>query len=283
MTAGAAADERDPKASPMLDAAWRARVRALAAREPLRPRVPLWWQLHAIGSVENDFLAQPALQALLPRRGLVAASDQGWHIDGAELSHNLAELADALRQAGLAGAWRDELLAVRDASQALLGVVERGVVRPLGIPTQAVHLVGLSPDGRHWVQQRANDKATDPGLWDTLMGGMAPASDTLEQALARETWEEAGLRMDQLGQLRRRGFFTTRGPSPDARHAGYVVERVDWWQCVLADGVTPVNQDGEVQQFALMTADEVRRRLLAGEFTLEATLALTGGDPPALQ
>ncbi|HSW20886.1 MAG TPA: NUDIX domain-containing protein [Ramlibacter sp.] len=268
--------------SPALDAAWLAGVRAQAAREPLRPRVPLRWQSHVIGSVENEFLAQPALRSALPRQGLVQCSDQGWHIEGAQLSDSLAVLANAMREAGLTGAWRNEQLAVRDASQALVGTVERGAVRPLGIATQAVHLVGLSPDGRHWVQQRAHDKATDPGLWDTLMGGMAPACDTPMQALARETWEEAGLRMDQLMQLRVGGSFTVRRPSQDARNAGYVVERVDWWRCVLADGVTPVNQDGEVQQFALMTSSELRRRLLAGEFTLEAMLALTDGDPPAL-
>jgi len=27
-----------------------------------------------------------------------------------------------------------------------------------------------------WVQQRALDKANDPGLWDTLMGGMVSAA-----------------------------------------------------------------------------------------------------------
>ena len=72
--------------------------------------------------------------------------------------------------------------------------MERAVVRPLGITTFAVHLLA-SPDGRHWVQQRSLTKPNDPGLWDTLMGGMIPASDSMAQALERETWEEAGLRL----------------------------------------------------------------------------------------
>ena len=33
------------------------------------------------------------------------------------------------------------------------------------------------------------------------MGGMVSAADDLPQALARETWEEAGLRLDQLQAL----------------------------------------------------------------------------------
>ena len=72
-----------------------------------------------------------------------------------------------------------------------IGQVERGAVRPLGIATQAVHLVGHAADGRIWVQQRALNKANDPGLWDTLMGGMVSAADTVATALVRETWEEA--------------------------------------------------------------------------------------------
>ena len=47
-----------------------------------------------------------------------------------------------MREAGVAHAWRDEQLAVTDAQGRTLGTVERAVVRPLGITTFAVHLVG---------------------------------------------------------------------------------------------------------------------------------------------
>ena len=33
-----------------------------------------------------------------------------------------------------------------------------------------MHLVGETSDGHFWVQQRALNKANDPGQWDTLMG-----------------------------------------------------------------------------------------------------------------
>ena len=76
-----------------------------------------------------------------------------------------------------------------------------------------MHLSGRSPDGRTWVQQRALDKANAPGLWDTLMGGMVSAQDTMDTALARETWEEAGLHLDALGAARRQ----LHRPPPDRR------------------------------------------------------------------
>lgn len=150
----------------------------------------------------------------------------------------------------------------------MLGTIERAVVRPLGIPTRAVHLVGWTPDGRQWVQQRSHAKADDPGMWDTLVGGMVPASDSLEEALARETWEGAGLRLNQVQALRHCGHVRTARPS--SVEGGYVQEIIDWYRCTIPAGTAPVNQDGEVQQFRALAPGELRDRLLAGDFTLEA-------------
>jgi 8-oxo-dGTP pyrophosphatase MutT (NUDIX family) len=208
--------------------------------------------------------------------GLVAETtrggEPGWEILG-DITASLHELAVALHAAGAAHVWRDEQLPVTDENGQRLGTVERAIVRPLGITTFAVHLVGMSPDGRHWVQQRSLTKPNDPGLWDTLMGGMVPATDSVAQALERETWEEAGLRLDQLAQVRRCGRIFIRRPSGE-QGAGYVVEYTDWYRCVVPHGVVPVNQDGEVAQFRLMDCDEIVARLERDEFTIEAALVL---------
>ena len=256
----------------VLDADWLAALQARANQPELRPRVPLWAGQARIGSVEPDLLPGIALpQGLVtPTHG---AGEPGWRITG-DLTANLHQLALALRDAGVAHAWRDEQLAVTDEQGNVLGTVERAVVRPLGITTFAVHLVGVAPDGRHWVQQRSLTKPNDPGLWDTLMGGMVPASDTVMQALERETWEEAGLRVEQVEGLRFGGRISTRRPTGDGR-AGYVVEHVDWYRCVVPDGVVPSNQDGEVAQFRLMPLAELRERLQRDEFTTEAALIVS--------
>lgn len=233
---------------------------------PRRPRQPLCWQGVAIGSVEPDLFARCGALPL-------ELVDGRWHVRGPGLSPALARIADALRAAGLAHVWRDELLGVRDDAGRLLGAVERGVVRPLGIATHAVHLLGFDGQGRHWVQQRALDKPNDPGLWDTMVGGMVPATDSLEAALERETWEEAGLRMEQLRDLRHRGHLLVQRPSPELAH-GYQVERLEWFTATLAAGVAPQNQDGEVLQFALLDRAALRARLDRGEFTLDAAALL---------
>jgi 8-oxo-dGTP pyrophosphatase MutT (NUDIX family) len=254
--------------------AWLAQLHAAARRPPTVPRAPLWWQQATIGSVvpvlAQDWSAETGLVHPVDRAG-----QPGFEVRG-DLTPSLAALADVLRTSGVAHAWRDEQLEVRDEAGQVLGSVERAVVRPLGIATRAVHLLGTTPSGDHWVQQRAHDKPNDPGLWDTLMGGMVPAGDTLHAALARETWEEAGLRLEQLDSIAHGGsVLTTRPTGPQG--IGYIVEHIDWYRCVLADGLVPENQDGEVEQFSLLHTEDLLAALLGGAFTLEAALVFADG------
>jgi len=144
-------------------------------------------------------------------------------------------------------------------------------VRPLGIATHAVHLVGQRADGRVWVQQRALDKATDPGLWDTLMGGLVSAHESIATTLERETWEEAGLRITELDAVRAFTRISVRRPVSD----GYMVEHIEVFEAVVPDALTPQNQDGEVERFDCITRHELHERLRSDTFTLEAALILT--------
>jgi 8-oxo-dGTP pyrophosphatase MutT (NUDIX family) len=256
---------------------WLRRLRASAVQAPRQLRQPLWAGQSVIGSVEADFLSQITLQPTFYVRKQLSKEERsgfaGWRVHG-DVTATLNELAHALHDAGLAGAWRDEQLAVTDDSGQRVGTIERAAVRPLGIATHAVHLTAQTADGRHWVQQRALNKSNDPGLWDTLMGGMVSAVDTLQTALQRETWEEAGLQIAAVEDLRYGGRLTTRRPAVDGNGAGYVVEHIDWYCCTLPDGLVPLNQDGEVAQFALIDGPDLVAAMQRGKFTLEAVLIL---------
>ncbi|MFT3719974.1 NUDIX hydrolase [Pseudorhodoferax sp.] len=252
--------------APRLDAGWRAALLARTNQPPRAPRVPLTWDGRTIGSVE------PAVPLALG--GALLCREGGGYAVPGDLSTGLERLALALRAAGLAHAWRDEQLAVCDTHGVPLASVERAVVRVLGIATRAVHLVGFDARGRVWLQLRASSKANDPGKWDTLMGGMVGARDTLETALERETWEEAGLRLEQLLDLQAGGWLEQRRPAEDGTRHGYLVEATLWSRCVLPDGVQPRNQDGEVERFECVAPAEVVARLQQDLFTDEAALVL---------
>jgi len=170
----------------------------------------------------------------------------------------------------LSAPWRDERLAVAAAEGPALAAVERAVVRVLGITTWAVHLVGFAPDGRVWVQQRAFDKAVDPGRWDTLMGGQVSAGESVEETLERETQEEAGLAIADLIDVRHRDRITVRRPVAE----GYVVEHIEVFEATVPAELAPTNRDGEVERFDCLEIAKLQNELAAGAFTLESTLIL---------
>ena len=209
------------------------------------------------------------------REKLLKEEHSGWHLvlGQSDATTRLNQLAKVLQGAGLAGAWRNEQLAVRNASGVQIATIERGAVRPLGIETLAAHLVGQATDGRFWVQQRAFDKPNNPGKWDTLMGGMVSAEDTVETALQRETWEEAGLHIAGLHNLTYGGRQSNCRPTDDGA-AGYMQEFIEWFSCTVPDGLTPSNQDTEVAQFVLMHELELLAAMQRGEFTTEAALIM---------
>jgi 8-oxo-dGTP pyrophosphatase MutT (NUDIX family) len=259
---------------------WLTSQQASVDRVPVTTRVPLFFAGLAFGTVEAKgfaaFAAMVGASELVSRAEVRDTDAPGWHIvDPSTLSLN--RLASAMRQhqyGQVAHLWRGEQLAVRGDGGKPIATVERGAVRALGITTHGVHLHGCTADRRVWIQQRAPDKKTHPGRWDTLMGGMVSAADTLQQALARETAEEAGLALTQLNGLRRVDHFTMRCPNAPDSGLEYMVERIDWFECVLPDGVIPVNTDGEVQQFQLVSPAQLEQMLLHGAFTPEAGLIL---------
>jgi 8-oxo-dGTP pyrophosphatase MutT (NUDIX family) len=258
---------------------WLQRLALQAQQPPPRPRLALCWHGQAVGSVQPEWLS---LMAAAGGSRFFEASSSQVHCM-AEDSAGLAELAQFMRHAQLAGPWRNELLSVVNDEGHELGQIERAAVRPLGLQTQAVHLVGQCPDGSVWVQQRALNKPNDPGMNDTLMGGMVSANDGLAGALARETWEEAGLHLTQLQQLRFGGSLSVQQATSDAGGMGYMRETLHWYACTLPEGVLPCNQDGEVHSFERLGRSELVQRLEEGRFTLEAALVLAAflGGPSA--
>jgi len=238
-----------------------------------------------IAGVRCGWLFSKAAQALLGLDGVDVLQDSA-HIGrslstGAELNTLLARVATTLREAGCAPGWRNELLDVwpeRSGNPTLslnsepLGAIERGVVRPLGLLTKAVHLNGWSQDGHLWVARRSLTKATDPGMWDTLVGGLISSQEDVQVGLVRESDEEAGLEaQDIVGRTPLRTIARMLRQVPE----GYQVEDVLTCECVLPAHITPKNRDGEVMEIQLLAPTTIFNMLQQGAFTLEASIVVT--------
>lgn len=199
---------------------------------------------------------------------------------GPELNALLATVATTLRQAGCAPGWRNELLDVwpeqplgsaSSLDSQPLGAIERGVVRPLGLLTRAVHLSGWSTNGHLWVARRSLTKATDPGMWDTLVGGLISSQEDVQVGLMRESDEEAGLEAQDIAArtpLRTIARMLRQVPE------GYQVEDVLTCECILPAHAIPKNRDGEVVEIQLMAPVTIFNMLIQGAFTLEASIVL---------
>jgi 8-oxo-dGTP pyrophosphatase MutT (NUDIX family) len=189
------------------------------------------------------------------------------------LNSVLAQLAVSLKDTGCLRGWRDELLDVFGEGRRL-GVIERAAVRPLGLLTKAVHLNAWSPDGKLWIARRSAQKSTDPGMWDTLVGGLAGAGENLDVSLLRESNEEAGLVASDIeSRSPLRIILRMHRRLPE----GYQVEDVLVSDCTLAESVEPKNLDGEVSEIRLVSIDELWSMVLADKFTREAELVILEG------
>ena len=57
-----------------------------------------------------------------------------------------------------------------------------------------VHVLVFNSTGKLLLQKRSMTKVIQPGKWDTSIGGHINCSETLEEALYRESEEELGIR-----------------------------------------------------------------------------------------
>jgi 8-oxo-dGTP pyrophosphatase MutT (NUDIX family) len=243
---------------------WHALAEATRAE---RRRVPFFIGEARVGSV--------AVEHLAPLRALRGPFDVDgdavrWHGSDADF----ATLHRALRDAAHIVAWRDETFPIVDVDTLLpLAHVERAAARFWGTLTFGAHATGYvaGADGRPerlWIARRAFTKATDPGLYDNLVGGGVPAGQTPAEALVREGFEEAGLTPEQMAPAQFTGILRLARDIPE----GFQHEWLYSYDLALPPGVLPLNQDGEVHGFTCMPAAEALALAATERMTVDAAL-----------
>ncbi|WP_028884293.1 NUDIX hydrolase [Taylorella asinigenitalis] len=180
------------------------------------------------------------------------------------------QLAQYLRNKGHAKHWRNEQITIWD-SETEFAHVERAVVRELGITTKAVHVNAWTQEKKIYLSLRAPNKATDPNKWDTLVGGLVSANESLETALERESIEEAGLDLKKPPLIIPLRYIQTMYRPLDE---GYQIEEVFNADYLIPEGTNLENQDGEVTKIEAFSIDEIIEKISNEEVTLEASIVL---------
>ena len=242
-----------------------------AARTRTVPRVPFRIGARTVGAV-----AAAHLDALRrwPHWLRIDVDGVALTSEAAERDAALAEINRALRAEGLIRAWRDEPFVLPDpASGDALATMERAAARFWGTLTYGAHANGFTAgrDGRPthlWIARRSPDKATDPGLFDNLIGGGVPAGQTPRQALLREGFEEAGLAPAQVAPAWPAGVLRLQRDIPE----GLQHEWLYAFDLELPADLEPRNQDGEVAGFTRMPLAEAAELARGDAMTVDAAL-----------
>jgi 8-oxo-dGTP pyrophosphatase MutT (NUDIX family) len=155
----------------------------------------------------------------------------------------------------------------------VLARFERAAARFWGTLTRGAHANGYvaGADGgptHLWIARRSDSKATDPGLFDNLIGGGVPHGQTPHETLVREGFEEAGLTPEQMSAARRGRVIHIDRDVPEGR----MVEHVHAFDVELPAGVRPQNQDGEVAAITLLPVAEAAALAAGGTMTVDASL-----------
>jgi 8-oxo-dGTP pyrophosphatase MutT (NUDIX family) len=148
--------------------------------------------------------------------------------------------------------------------------VERAGFRHLGMMSHAVHIHGFLPQGDLWCGRRSDHKATDPGLLDNLAAGGLTAGETPLATAVRELAEEASLHLSDPTRLQGAGVIRTQRLEPQGWHD----EQLLVYTLHLSEQETPINADGEVQEFLCLSPGEVVSRMQSGQFTADACASL---------
>lgn len=166
----------------------------------------------------------------------------------------------------------DETLTQVTEDDEVIGPVARSRVH--GNPSlihRSVHVLVLGRDGRLLLQKRSARKDTQPGKWDTSVGGHVGFGQSYEEAARREALEELGLDLS--------GDLTYLYPSR-IRNA-VESENIRTFLRVSEGPFRP--EPGEIDELRFWTRSEIEAALGSGAFTpnFEEEFALFLASPHA--
>jgi 8-oxo-dGTP pyrophosphatase MutT (NUDIX family) len=202
----------------------------------------------------------------------------------ASRSDALAALAAELRELGHITGWRNEKFSYWPDSEILINGVcveptgtliaafemERAAYRFFGLRSHAVHVNGFTEAGEMWCGRRSMAKPTDPGMLDNIAAGGLPVGESLQSCSVREMAEEAGLAEDLAMTAWANGSVTTCR----SVKRGWHYETLWVYNLLVPADVQPVNQDGEVAEFSLLSPQQVVQAIATKSMTVDASCVI---------
>ncbi|KAI3397821.1 hypothetical protein diail_10354, partial [Diaporthe ilicicola] len=151
--------------------------------------------------------------------------------------------------------------------------LERFAASLFGICSRGAHLTAYVRDASQpvstglkiWVARRDANLHTYPGMLDSTVAGGVKAEDTPRQCIVAESDEEAALPLAYVeNNIVPTGVVTYVGQNKKTGQVRPTILYV--YDLELEEGMRPEPKDGEVEEFYLMTVEEVTSAMMGGEF-----------------
>ncbi|MBM3223921.1 MAG: NUDIX hydrolase YfcD [Candidatus Tectomicrobia bacterium] len=155
----------------------------------------------------------------------------------------------------------DEIVAIVDEHNNLIGSAPRHVMRAQRLPHRSTYILVFNTAGELYVQKRTMSKDVFPGYYDPAAGGVVLAGESYEESAQRELFEEMGIRGVPLTP-----HFTFYFTDTHTRVWGRV------FSCVY-DGPL-VLQEEEVESGEFVPPAEILRRADAEPYTPDGLYVL---------
>ena len=170
-----------------------------------------------------------------------------------ELKKIILKITETLSQKKKLFIPADELFSCRNTIEGKeLFKLDRKLVEFLGIRGYGVHLivyVKQKDSYKLWVPKRNKKKLVSPSKFDNSVAGGVRAGEGIFEALEREAYEEAGLKKEQLNNVKLVGTLNYNW-----KNSPYTLRRdtLYLFDLEVDDKFKPQCLDGEVEKFELM-------------------------------
>lgn len=156
-----------------------------------------------------------------------------------------------------------------------LCLIDRSVATLLGIISFGQHMNGyVKTDSglKMWIAKRANTKGYYAGKLDHLVAGGLPYGISEDENLEKECYEEAGIEKELASQAKSVGMIRYR----HEYRLGGSEDIIYCYDLELSEDFVPRCTDGEVEEFYLMSVEEVMDLVKnSDEFKLNCNLVIT--------
>lgn len=181
----------------------------------------------------------------------------------------ISQVIDILHKQGIIDSWVGETYAITNTfGKDPFFYMERAAVAYFGVRSYGVHVNGLveKSDGFHiWIARRTKDKPFWPGKLDQIVAGGQPAGLSLMANVIKESAEEANIPEQLASQAKLVSEIhylgkNTLKKSPKTSVNNWLgmnsdtLFNYDLW---LPEEFTPENTDGEVDEFILISLEEM--------------------------